>query len=442
MKSRLIFLLALSSFLFFSCADDLTDVGVSIQPSSDEILVKADAFHVVSENVFVESIYTLQDSFLLGNFYNEKFGSTQADIFAQLAPPVGYTFPKESISDSAFLYLYYRTWFGDSNSPIEVSIYEMNKKTFDYSTHYPSNLDPSEYSDETKLLSKSVFTIANNPIISGNRFVKFNLPKAFVESLHDSSKFVSDATFLDFFGGLYIKTKFGSSTLLNINKINLQYYYHHVITKNQNDTSIVTSIPFPANEWVRQVNRYVHNDRTEMVKEQDSVNYIASPANIETRVKIPLREMKTKMDSQLGTKKLIMNSAVLKLDVVDIDYASLAVPTTSYLLLIKESAMDRFFKNNELPNDTCAILSELKRSADKTSYYYSFNAAKMIATEFEKNAVLAENLNMRIVPVRVKFDSNNSVREVKHQFLMSGVTIKSGKNTNSPMRITTIYSGF
>jgi len=439
-------LLVLVAIFFYSCADDLTDVGVSIQPGSDEISIGVDTFHVITEDVFVESISTRQDSFLLGNFCNEKYGSTTADLFAQLDCPEGYKFPVNALPDSAFVYLYYTTWFGDDYSPLDVSIYEMNKKTFEFGDKYYSNLDVSEFTDQTQLLSRRVFTAKG---VSGStlKIVKFPMPKSLVDRLSVDSIYASSETFLKSFGGLYITTKLGSAAILNINEINMRYYYHHVISKNGTDTTIVTPISFPANEWVRQVNRYVHSDRAEMVKHTSDVNYIASPANINTRVRIPLSKMKQHMDTITSGKELTINSALLNVEVTEVDDATLAVPITSYLLLIKEDSIDNFFNNKKLPDDTYAVLgaytATLNNSTGEYDYYYRFNTAKLIATEIKNKSYLKNDyLNMRLVPVRVKFDSNNSVTEVKHQFLMTGVTVRSGSNSVSPMRINAVFSGF
>ncbi len=448
MRSRSFILLTLVAIFFFSCADDLTNVGVSIQPGSDEISVNADTFHVVTENVYVDSIYTRQDSFLLGTFYNNKYGSTTADILAQVECPVGYKFPSNAVADSAIVYMYYTTWFGDDLSPMDVSIYEMNVNTFKYSEPYYSNLNVANYCDKSKLLSHRLFT-ASGVSTATTKAVKFPLPKTFVDRLSKDSLFMSSDNFLKSFGGFYITSSYGSSAILNVSRILMQYYYHHTISKNGKDTTIVTAVPFPANEWVRQVNRYVHEDRSEKAKLRDTINYnyVSSPANLETRIKIPLARMNDSIYSKLANKKLSMNSALLKVEVAEIDDSSLPVPLTSYLLLIKESAMKRFFENNELPNDTCAILGKynavLNDSTNEYDYYYSFNTAKLVANEIKNKSYLTnEYLNMRLIPVRVTIDSNSSVTEVKHQFLFTGVTLKSGSNQESPMKINAVFSGF
>jgi len=81
--------------------------------------------------------------------------------------------------------------------------------------------------------------------------------------------------------------------------------------------------------------------------------------------------------------------------------------------------------------------------------YYSFDLASMISNELKimrTDANAVENLKLRLVPVRVSGSSTSSgsfqVTSVKQEFLMSGTSLRSSKNTTSPMRLKMIYSGF
>lgn len=461
MKSHSIIFLFLVSVLTFSCTDDLINIGSGIQPKSDEIAVATDTFHVATENVFVDSVSLTQnpDSFLLGTFYDEKYGTTQADILAQVKAPIGigFKYPVGSVPISACVELYYSTWFGDSNSPLDVNVYEMNKKTFDYSAAYKTNIDPTEYTDRSLKLGQRIFS-AKDTLRYGTKYtscVKIMLSNDFVQrfSLADDH-FATNSAFSDFFGGMYITANFGAATMLNVRKIKLKYYYQY--KKEGADTVNLDSVVFSANMEVRQVNRFVHPN-VEKVKQilaqKDSVNYISSPYNIQTKVRIPLKRIQHKMDSALLNKTTqTFNSVLMNVEATEEDDATLAQPIVKYMLLIKESEIDKFFKNRTLPSDTstCAVIAIYTSSQIGTTgvykHYYTFNIASLIKNELKiaknNNTDPAENMDMRLIPVRVAFDSSGSVTLVKQQFLMSGVTIRSGKNTYSPMRINMIYSGF
>lgn len=93
------------SLFVFSCTDTISDIGKSIQPVSDQIKIGTDTFHLTTNTVFVDSIFSRPDSFLLGTFYDTKFGTTQADILAQINCPEGFKFPTNSVADSAKNYI-------------------------------------------------------------------------------------------------------------------------------------------------------------------------------------------------------------------------------------------------------------------------------------------------------------------------------------------------
>jgi len=457
MKSYSIIFLFFVSLFVFSCSDNLTDIGTGIQPSSDQIKIGTDTFHLISETVKVNSILSKPDSFLLGTYYDTKFGSTKAEILAQVNCPVGFQFPAGSVGDSASVVLIYDTWFGNKYSPLDVNIYEINKKTFNYTSQYYSDIDPSEYCDQSIKLSERIFS-AKDAVKSraDTTAIKFKLNSAFVSRFFDTSNYSSTDVFLKFFKGLYITASYGAATLLNINQVNLRYYYHYTYTtKNiSGGDSIVTvnnNLFFPANSEVRQVNRFQHLDRDALVHPADSVNYVASPANLNTTLSIPLKRINQHMEAGIANKKLTINSALLKIEATDIKTDTVSAPTTRYMLLIKEEAVDRFFKNQELPNDTCAVLAGhtlalVVNTTDVYQDYYSFSVAKLIANELkiakDNGKVPVEQIPMRLVPVLVTLDTSGNVTAVKQDFLMSAVTIRSAKNTYSPMRINVVYSGF
>lgn len=460
------------SFLVFSCTDTLTNIGSGIQPASDQITIGTDTFHLKTETVFVDSIFSRPDSFLLGTFYDTKFGTVQADILAQVNCPVGFKFPPNAIPDSASVVLYYRTWFGSQYSPLDVNVYELNKTIFDYSSLYPSNLNPDFYTDRSVKLGERIFTAHDVVVLSNDSTYqgwrrKIKLSDDFVNQFFKDSYYTSTSKFLNFFKGIYVTANYGAASLLTINQLDLNYYYHYTyVTKNiSGGDSIVTvknNVVFPANSEVRQVNRFTHNDRRSVVQIRDSVNYISSPANLQTRVYIPLSRIKKHMDAGINGKKLTVNSALLRVDVTETeqDTASQHTPVR-YLLLIKESAKDRFFINRELPSDTCAIRGDYTAEEIGLTgvyrYYYSFKISKLIANEILiHGSSVPENMAMRLVPVKIATSTSSSgtvsYESVKEDYLMSAVTIRSGNVIEAkdakdnkptlPMCIKLVYSGF
>lgn len=464
MKSHQVIFLFFLSVLIISCTDDLKNYGSGIQPGSDGISIGTDTFHLSTENIFVDYMYSRPDSFLLGTFYNEKFGSTRADILAQVNCPVDFKFPPLSVPDSALVVLYYKSWFGDQYAPLDVNVYEMNKKTFAYSELYPTNLDPIDYTDLSILLGRRIFTAkdASNTRVENSSIV-IKLSNDFVQRFFNDTNYVSEKAFTNFFKGIYITANYGASTILNIRQIDLEYYYHYTYTKPGADTltTVKNVLTFPANKEVRQVNRFLHPDRDALVKQKDSVNYVASPANLQTRINLPLSRMKDTIDAKIAFgKKQILNNAILKVKAVDVTDATLEMPLVQYMLLIKESAVKTFFEDNVIPTskDTVALLGQISATqigtTGKYEYSYSFDVAALVANELKNGVTANEVVPMVLIPVSVtQTTSSNTttITAVKQQYLMSGVTIRSGKEVDSstgkkiesePMHLKLVFSGF
>ncbi len=446
---------AFLSVLFISCTGDLTDIGTSIQPSSDRISVFAETFYPVSENYFIDSYTSRPDSFLLGTYYDLKFGTTHADIFAQVQPPLNFNYPEGAKADSAYVILYYSSWFGDKYSPMEVNIYEMNKGTFEYTKQYKSDIKVEDYTDMSNLIGKRIFT-ASDAVIkrSDTTRIVFKLNNDFVKRFSAvlSKKYTINQEFLDFFKGFYITTDFGSASMLYINQIDLKFFFNYKYY-NQEDgdsTQVNTYVTYPANSEVRQVNRVYHPDKAQIIEQmqqRDSATFVASPANVYTRVKVPLNYLRSKMN--VGSQKLYINRAQAKFYIEDLATDTVDHKIVSKMLIIKESAFDRFFSKRELPSDSCAIIGTLGSEINSSSsydYFYSFDLAGMLSAEYknseDKLTNLPDTLNLLLVPVSITYNSSSAIVQVKQQNLMNAVTLSSHKSVKHPIKITTVFSGF
>lgn len=460
MKFQSFFIIGLVTLSTLACTDNnITDMGSLIQPEGDKIIVDTATVNMGSENFIVPFMYSRPDSMLLGTFVDEKYGTTYADILAQVQPPLDFTYPAGSVADSAKLVLYYYSWFGDNYSPMEVNIYELNKgKTFGYSSLYQSNVDINEYTDQSVKIGSRIFTAKDAVVIRPDTTtLEFPLTNSFVNRFSAvlKSKYTdeNDADFQKFFNGMYITTNFGSASMLYLRTVVLKYFFHYsykskTVNGLSDSTIVVNSyVNYPANKEVRQINRFQHPDANSIKQTFDAtpeINLISSPANIYTKVTLPFSKLKSK--TVVNGKKLLINRAVLKVDVNSIDSDKLAQPIVKSLLLVKESEYDNFFRNRKLPTDSTAILSTISYEIDsltnKLHYFYSFNLAGLITRELKKTSDSPENIKFVIVPVSLQYDGNSSVIQVKHQNLMSAVEICSGTNKKRPMKLNVVYSGF
>ncbi|NDV47436.1 DUF4270 domain-containing protein [Paludibacter sp. 221] len=455
----ILFLLVLLPFV--SCKDDVTDMGTAIQPEGDKIIIKTDTFYVSTENLFVEKMYNRPDSFLIGTFYDSRYGSTHADILTQFDAPFDvdenpnvFRFPEGAVADSAYITLSYQSWFGNKDASMEISAYEMTKSTFEYDKFYPSDIKPEDYVDfANPILGRNVFAASDSATIG------IKLSDDFTRDIFEIVKtYESHEDFLDKFKGVYITSNFGHETMIYVREgsMNLYLRYRYDAKVNGNDTTFYNTILMPANSSVTQVNRFQHPDTTEIknhLSQHPEIHYISSPANMYAQVNIPIRRIVESMQQSVGyNKNLIVNSAKLRVEAVEAKNtgSDLPLPVPANMLLMAKEEVDKFFTENSLPPDTAGIVYSAYSSTDSC---YVFDIAKYITYDLKdddgKINIPDEDaeLEMVLVPVRVTLSTNSSsgttsVSAIKQQVLMNGVTIRSGKDPNRPMKINMLYSGF
>lgn len=438
-------------------------MGSSIQPEGDKITVKTDTFRLTSNSFFVDRIYNRADSLLLGTYVDEKYGTVHADILARVEAPfdsAGFRFPTEEESlkaDSAFLILSYNAWFGSKYSTMSVKVYEMNQNNvLDYYTYYPSDINPDLFVDKNKpnaLLGDAILAMDKD-----STSIYMKLSDDFTKKLFNISKnYTNEAEYFENFNGIYIEPNIGDATMMYLKNIDVLLYYHYDTKVAGKDTAFVNTVRYVVNNTV--INRFQHPD-TDKVKDyleqNDSVNYIASPANIYAQVNVPLKRMIESMQESIGTdKKLVVNSAIIEVEAKNTDnkteISDLKLPLPGYMLLMKKEDMSTYFTQERSTNDSIVYAAY-----NSTDSCYSFNIAAYIDREIRRSPkddtgkILIsddlESMEMVLIPIRVAtgYDSygNTTISSIKQQVLMSGIEVRSGSHPDRPMKLNLLYSGY
>ena len=466
-----------------ACKDDVANTGQSVLDPSDEIIVLADTFAFSSNVISCKAITSQADSFLLGEIETD-YGVLRGAILTQLACPEGYHYPSgENIKnvglDSICLFMYYTTWVGDGNAPLAINAYLMDRNTFRYSGKYPTDLNISDYcSMDHSILTNHRIVVANEKLDSVQSstgtyvpMVRMRVNDDFADYFWRIQSFESQESFNEQFKGLLIETSFGSSTMLNVSDIALGVFYHFEYEKTPgNDTLVSDMKAFYANSEVRTVNHLFYEDKTQLVEtlanDSDTYNYIIAPAGVYTRMSFPMEQIGDTImqhmiyDSLLYAEKDSMaylikrpyvNKAEVRVSVENKDNETgrnAWLQPADYMLLIKESSMERFFKNKELPTDTCALLSALTQGVDSAGnaiYYYTYDLSDFLTNQLRKGneGEKETTLEMLLVPVTIETSATSSttaaVSSVRQQQTMSATKIRSAYNG---MQLELIYCGF
>ena len=456
------------------CKDDVPNAGSAVLDEDDAIIVLADTFSLESSIVPYEAVISQSDSFLLGELETD-YGLLQARILTQFACPEGYHYPENAEIDSICLFMYYASWVGDGYSPMAVDAYLMDKATFSYLRPYTTDINVDDYCSRDKsVLTNHRIVVATERLDSvqnskGNYIpmLRMRLNDDFTNYFGAIRSFEDQDSFNRQFKGLMIESSFGSSTVLNISDVALGVYYHFSYAKAGKDTTVSDMKAFYANSEVRTINQIQYIDKEEWIDamREDSLllNYIVAPAGVYTRVSFPMQQMVEDIFSHLLLdslgemiylyKRPYVNKAQVRVEVANVYSGTESGKTrndwlqpASYMLLVNEKSVERFFANKELPTDTCALLSSLIQDVDSTGetiYYYSFDMSDLLTRQLRQDS-LDSQLNMLLVPVTVttatsSTSSTTSISSVKEQQTISATAIYSATNG---MDLKIVYSGF
>jgi hypothetical protein len=455
MKKYFIYVIIAATAIVTSCKND-ESVGITIQPQEDEIIVESDTFIIESENYYVPAISAQADSMILGEFYNETYGTTKAELLVQIAPPIDYRFPEAKYKpepDSLVLMMYYNTWVGSAYAPLEFSIYEINKQPIDYNTQYLSNLNIGDFTDSTILMGKRLMTsidLSRADSLEEDTaimpYVRYKFDQVQLERFFNMPQEVykDEEAFLDEFKGLYITTRYGSSTLICFNQITMYLYYHYTYQTNGKDTVVNTSIIYPSNKEVRQLNKFTHPNIEEVTVCNDSINFIKSAAGIYPKIRIPIGEMSKRIYSKIGDKQLNVNAAEIIIEDIKYDTTNTYLGKPFYLLALTTDQFDDFLKYNTMPSatDTTAVIASYSTSHKGYKLDLAYFITKHLRNEIVEEDDVIEMILMPVLAETSTSTETSTIANIKPLTQLAVSTIRSGKNEYSPMRLKILYNGF
>ena len=221
-----LFPFAIAFLISFSSCDKSSPIGLDVQPANDLLNVGFDdTTKLITKTVRETHLRTDQGlnttGFgLIGKYIDPVFGETEASLYTQLRQPTGIvynSFGTNPVCDSVVLSLAYaKTWYGEavSRRPIKnqkINVYEVLEDISSAVSYYSDTLRPN-YSTRDLVQSNHLFNpdIASNVYINGvNQGPELRLPldNMFGQTLlnnQTTGNIASDATFRNFFKGLYI----------------------------------------------------------------------------------------------------------------------------------------------------------------------------------------------------------------------------------------------
>lgn len=436
-----------------SCSGDDT-LDFSFQPDQDKIVAYYDTISVYSETVEVDSILSRSSISYLGKFTDPFFGTTTCDFLAQLYCPYSLSFPDDvQRIDSAFLYMKYDGWFGDSATLMHVKVYELGKPLFWNQTYY-TNLDAAEYLVGSKFLGSTAFTTGDmystaveRKSSSYSTYIKVpidvSLGNRFLNDVRDPVKSVAFSTpeaFRNYFNGIYVTCDFGNGSIAYIDHSELELCYGTTKVSNTSglkDSFVVEARYFPVNKEVKQVNRFDHSDMKRSfnpINPADSLNYIYTPAGLYTRITLSDSVFRNLGGNTINSLKLMLNATQLS------TWTYGMKPPYS-LLLIRESDAKMFFSRNVLDDRLYSFLAEYNSSSKSYTFNLSYYAQKMVRELSDSTSTTFEPFtNMLLIPVTAVKNRDGTTIRLNQLMTPAAVKIKAWNHPTANMKLEVVYS--
>ena len=437
-----------------SCEDTLSDVGHSTMPDSDIILIKADTLRCNVATGFRDSIYVRTGYPLLGNITDPEYGSVKAGYLAQFYASTNITLNESSNDsvtfdilrtsvpqalgldpkgiynshfdslinntlDSLTLRVYYNTYYGDSLTPMQFSVYALNsdaKLEKEPESAFYSNNDFTKYYNTTALLGSKAYTAANRVLSDSARNVSGYLPYIEVrlkDELCDEffRKIVQSAIARDaagkqnyaytdifanieamrenFLSGVAIQPTFGDGSIIKVYNTAIWFYYHSYHKYAKDGTLLRNSTDTGDSAYVTSHVQYmaVTPDVVQMsslelkdIKKGDRLSdadcaYITSPQGYYATIDLPVgKAIRTMMDDEARRDSAyFLSGANFSLMCEKPQGALLSNTPAARVMLIEEDRMNKFFEESRVPDEeTAAIGTYVADSVKNNIYYYSF----------------------------------------------------------------------
>lgn len=451
-------LVALSlALVSVSCSEDNL-IGSTIQPGKDVINVNYDTMRVVSETVFQDSLRLRSSGALLGKITTPDFGILKTDFLSELFCPYNFEFPDDVVKiDSAYLYLYYESFYGDTNAVMNLTVWQLDKEKLSSSPSYHASVNPLDFCSMTKKIGQLAYATADyatsdtlKQLSTYQKVLRVPISLALADSFLSHNRkhpeyFSTPEAFRNYFKGIYVTTNFGDGSLINISLAELEMSYITKIYSNWTnntlrDSTVVQAAYFPVTKEIRQVNRVENKDlKTKFnILPTDSLNYIYAPAGMFTKVKIS-PDLFNANNGKL--KDATINSFKLYVDAAEIeDSFEYAFEKPMQLLLIDSSKVKDFFDGFNVSDGKSSFIADYDATEGRYIFNLSYYAQKMIRYYKGGSIDFTPFSSMVLIPVnRVKNLSEQVVR-LEHLMTPAAVKIRSGAHQTNPMQLLMVYT--
>lgn len=418
----------LLTLTYTSCDDDIYSVGGSIKPGSDDIIISFDTVSITARTVVMDSIYARTIFGLVGEFEEPFFGKLKSDYLCEFyCDNATFTEGKNKdliVIDSVQLNVVFFDFMGDSISPMNLSVYKLNRPLERY---YYTNIDPTKFYSPNDLIGQQSFSVKDiQKSANGSRTISTPLKKEIGTLLLDTwkntpEKLYSTASLREFFPGFYVTSELGNRTMINIDysMFDIYYNYQGKTKDKKNDSTYNDIFRLMVTPEIVQMNHMENESDDLLNNDKPDRSYIKAPTGVCTEFTIPLKEILDKAGNDQ-----VINSAKFNL----LGYTELETLSAMYrpanLLFIDKDSVDNFFRKRLPPDSKTSFLLTNSNSISSMASMYANryviskdnttvgNIAHMVSHYSqlkEKGVKVPDKLTYMLIPVNTETSSSGNI---------------------------------
>lgn len=410
MKLKYLTAIALTAMALYSCDEETGKLGASITNTSDQLIVSAETFDVLTNSYLPDSVYSYSEECYLGMIIDPETDTyVRSGFMAQFNMMEKTHLPDkanivsledgEIIADSAAIILYFDhvETFGDSLAAMKMKVSELDKPVED-GVHY-SNFDPEAagYIRKDGLKHYQSYSMANmnwsdslRNAMSGYYYLRVSLKEPYKakdgtvynnygtyvlrnyyqhpEHFKNSYAFIHNVC-----PGFYFENYDGVGLMSYFNQVDLRIYYRYKDKEEDPDDPDAVYVSYLGASSTQEVLQTVtvqnEKEALKRLTDESDCTFLKSPCGIFTEVTLPVDDIK---DQHANDSLLSATVSFNRLN-NEQKVTNYSFDTTPHVLLIEKDSINAFFENGRNYNNRYAFYTSLSKNA------YSFSGSSDIS---------------------------------------------------------------
>lgn len=410
--------------LFSSCQDDVSQIGSTLAKGEVSIQVDSIVTEVESRTVHYDTFDSRTLTKLLGRINVPEYGRLSCSFVTQMLSAGAMNVP-DSISvedvDSMRLVISVPrgSLTGDSLAPQQLKVFRLTKEL---PAGISSTFNPEGYYNPSDPMGAQSYTLSNiskgDSALKREAYVRIpvKMPLSFGKQLftmyrENDPALQWPATFNKFFPGIYVQQNFGNGCIANISKVEMFTYWHRInrVYEMQPDSTfeyvnhvvrdsvcLLASQPevLSSNVIDLQLSDYIRN----LVDNGEQI--LTTPGGYLVDVKFPVQALLDEYNKH-GAVLSMVSSLKFEIPATTVKNNH-GIGVAPYLLMIRKTEREDFFKNNKVPDGTTSFYA----AYNSTTGSYQFNAMrdyflKLLEDWQNGETIDGEDTEFSLVPVAI-----------------------------------------